>query len=119
MLFLGLSFNTAYPDVIRTASPAKLPEYMASGRPILVHAPQGSHVARYGREGSFCEVVAVPDDDRLREGIMRVLSDSQLAKERAARAQELVRQFHKVSRVRERFSRLLESVPGGAGDVER
>jgi glycosyltransferase involved in cell wall biosynthesis len=116
LLFLGLSFNTAYPDVIRTASPAKLPEYMASGRPILIHAPEGSHVARYGREGGFCEVVDVADDDELQAGIVRVLSDPQLAEERAVRAQELARQVHEVSRVRERFSRLLESVSREAGD---
>lgn len=117
VLFLGLSFNSAYPDVIRTASPAKLPEYMASGSPILVHAPRGSHVAEYGREGGFAEVIDVPDDDALRAGIVRVLSDAQLAKERAARAQVLVRQRHEASRVREEFCRLLEllvRVPTGA-----
>jgi hypothetical protein len=110
VLFLGLSFDSAYPDVIRTASPAKLPEYMASGRPILVHAPRGSHVAEYARDGDFAEVVDVPEDDKLRQGILRVFSDAHLAEERSARAQELVRQRHEVSQVRAEFGRLLEPV---------
>jgi hypothetical protein len=111
VLFLGLSFDTSYPDVIRTASPAKLPEYMASGRPILIHAPRGSHVAKYGREADFAEVIDVPDDNELRNGIVRILSDVQLAKDRAVRALELVHERHEPSRVLEEFCRLLEALP--------
>jgi glycosyltransferase involved in cell wall biosynthesis len=110
VLFLGLGFETAHPDVIRTAAPAKLPEYMASGRPILVHAPRGSHVAEYGREAGFAEVVDVPEEEALRAAVLRLLEDAELAGRRAARAQELVRERHEASRVREEFCRLLESV---------
>jgi glycosyltransferase involved in cell wall biosynthesis len=111
VLFLGLGFETAHPDVIRTAAPAKLPEYMASGRPILVHAPRGSHVAEYGREAGFAEVVDVPDEQALRVALLRLLEDAELAGARAARALELVRDRHEASRVRQEFCRLLESVP--------
>jgi glycosyltransferase involved in cell wall biosynthesis len=111
VLFLGLGFETGHPDVIRTAAPAKLPEYMASGRPILVHAPRGSHVAEYGREAGFAEVVDVPDEQALRVALLRLLEDAELAGARAARALELVRDRHEASRVRQEFCRLLESVP--------
>jgi glycosyltransferase involved in cell wall biosynthesis len=110
VLFLGLGFETAYPDVIQTAAPAKLPEYMASGRPILVHAPRGSHVAEYGREGGFAEVVDVPDDEALRTAIVRLLQDDELVRARVTRAQELVHERHEAARVREEFRRLLESL---------
>jgi glycosyltransferase involved in cell wall biosynthesis len=110
VLFLGLGFDTAHPDVIRTASPAKLPEYMASGRPILIHAPAGSHVAKYGREGGFAEVVDIPDDEALRAAVMRLFEDEELARTRAARAQELVQVRHEASQVREEFRSLLESL---------
>ncbi|HJU37621.1 MAG TPA: glycosyltransferase [Gaiellaceae bacterium] len=110
VLFLGLGFETAYPEIIRTAAPAKLPEYMASGRPILVHAPRGSHVAEYGREAGFAEVVDTPDEQALRAALLRLLEDPELAAGRAARAQELVRERHEAARVRDEFCRLLESV---------
>jgi hypothetical protein len=110
VLFLGLGFDTPHPDVIRTASPAKLPEYMASGRPILVHAPRGSHVAEYAREERFAEVADTPDDDELRAALIHVLSDLETANERAARAQELVSERHDASHVREGFCRFLESL---------
>ena len=110
MLFLGLGFETAHPAVIRTAAPAKLPEYMASGRPILVHAPRGSHFADYVREAGFAEVVDVPEEEALRAALLRLLEDAELAGRRAARARELVLERHEASHVREEFCRLLESV---------
>lgn len=39
ILFLPLAFNSIYPNIIRTSSPGKMGEYLASGRPVLVHAP--------------------------------------------------------------------------------
>lgn len=110
VLFLGLGFDTAHPDVIRTASPAKLPEYMASGRPILIHAPAGSHVAEYGREGGFAEVVDIADDEALRAAVLRVVEDEELAQKRTARAQELVHARHEASSVRAELRSLLESL---------
>jgi glycosyltransferase involved in cell wall biosynthesis len=109
VLFLGLGFETAHPAVIRTASPAKLPEYMAAGRPIVVHAPAGSHVAEYGREGGFAEVADVPDDEALRASLVRVLEDEELSAQRVARAEQLVHERHEASRVRDELRRLLES----------
>src|SRR5207237_922682 len=98
------------PDVVRTASPAKLPEYMASGTPILIHAPRGSHVAEYAREGEFGEVVDAADDERLAAGVRRVLDDPGAAAARAQRARRLAERRHDVEVVRERFHELLEAL---------
>ena len=63
VLFLGLSLSSDHPAIVRTATPARLVEYMASGRPPLVHAPTGSHVAEYARREDFAEVVDVADPE--------------------------------------------------------
>ena len=47
ILFLPLAFESPIPEVIRTSSPGKLGEYLASGRPVLAHAPADSFVANY------------------------------------------------------------------------
>ena len=39
VLFLPLAFESPYPSLIRTSNPGKMGEYLAAGRPILVHAP--------------------------------------------------------------------------------
>jgi hypothetical protein len=107
-LFLGLSLDSRRPEVIRTATPVRLVEYMASGRPILVHAPSGSHVADYARSEDFAEVVDVESDEGLAEGIRAVMADPLRAAERAGRARALVEERHAAPVVRRQFRELLE-----------
>ena len=52
ILFLPLSFHSPYPEVIKTSAPGKMGEYLASGRPILVHAPRIHQISDPG-EGLF------------------------------------------------------------------
>ena len=72
-LFLGLSFDSPHPEVIATATPARLPEYMASGRPLLVHSPAGSHAAEYARSEDFAEAVDQPDEQLLGQALRRLI----------------------------------------------
>lgn len=50
LLFLPLSWNSKAPQIIETASPGKFTEYMSSGRPMLIHAPEYAYVSRYARQ---------------------------------------------------------------------
>jgi glycosyltransferase involved in cell wall biosynthesis len=107
---VGLSFASKHPSIVATASPAKLPEYMASGTPILVHAPRGSHVAEYAREGGFAEVVDSPDEEMLAAALLRLIDDEEHAAKLAAKARRLAEQRHALEHVRERFAAVLERV---------
>lgn len=87
VLFLGLSFNTAHPEVVKTAAPARFPEYLATGVPMIVHAPAGSHVARRAAELDAALVVDQPSDDILERAVRLVLSDPRTARWHAKRGQ--------------------------------
>jgi glycosyltransferase involved in cell wall biosynthesis len=50
VLFLPLAFGSEIQAALRTAAPMKLGEYLASGRPILVHAPADSFVVQHFRK---------------------------------------------------------------------
>lgn len=108
VLFLGLSHGSSHPEVIRTATPARLMEYMASGRPLLVHAPRGSHAAEYARRNDFAAVVDQPDDGALAQGLREVLDEPVRAAERAARARRLALERHDVAEVRRGLERILD-----------
>jgi glycosyltransferase involved in cell wall biosynthesis len=84
-----------------------LPEYMASGTPILVHAPAGSHVAEYARREDFAELVDQADDDALAAGIRRVVADSAQRTRRARRARELALERHAARPVALRLREIL------------
>lgn len=88
LLFLGLSFHTSYPDIVRTAAPARFPEYLAAGTPMIVHAPAGSHVARRARALDLARVVDQPSDEALADAIREVLGDPEAAARRIVRARD-------------------------------
>lgn len=73
VLFLPLSFRSAIPEVIRTSAPGKMGEYLASGRPVLVHAPVDAFVSRYFRENRCGVVVDVDDAAVLADALRRLL----------------------------------------------
>jgi glycosyltransferase involved in cell wall biosynthesis len=112
LLFVGLSLHSPHPEVILTATPARLAEYMASGRPLLVHAPAGSHAAEYARREDFAAVVDEADYAALSRGLRTVLESPDLAIERARRARRLAVERHDASRVAAELRRVLDRVAG-------
>lgn len=91
ILFLPLSFTWKSPEIIRTASPSKMPEYLAAGRPILVHAPDYSYVSNYAREEGFGLVVDQLDSGLLRQAILDLKHDGELCHRLVTKAQEVAK----------------------------
>lgn len=94
VLFLGLSFEAAAALAARTSTPARLPEYMASGTPILVHAPPGSHVAEYVRREGFGALVDRDDPDLLASALAELLDGADTAAERVRTGRRLALERH-------------------------
>ena len=113
VLFLGLSLHSDHPEIVRTATPARLVEYMASGRPLLVHAPAGSHVAEYARREDFAEVVDSADAEALLAALRRVLEDGDLSAARGARARQIAVRRHDAARVGAAFAAILDGLHAG------
>lgn len=78
ILFLPLSFRSKFPEVIKTSAPGKIGEYLASNRPILVHAPEDSFVSSYFRKYNCGLVVDQDDPLLLSQAIKRLIEDTQL-----------------------------------------
>lgn len=88
ILFLPLSINSPHPDIVRTAMPGKMGEYLASGRPILVHAPPDSYIAWYFRHHECGLVVDENDPAQLARAIDSLLNDANLRERLGTRARE-------------------------------
>ena len=111
LLVLGLSFDTDHPEVVRTATPARLPEYLASGVRVLVqHAPAGSHAARQVRRWDVAEVVDEPEVGAVIEAIESIRADASTCAQRAARARRYAVEQHGASVVTIAFMELLASL---------
>jgi glycosyltransferase involved in cell wall biosynthesis len=89
VLYLPMSFGAKGRHIIETAQPAKSVEYMASGVPVLVHAPAHAFVSRYAREHDIAIVVDQPGPDELRRALVALISDRTDAQRKATRAAAL------------------------------
>jgi len=110
ILFLALSFDEHgynYPTIVRTASPSKLPEYLAAGRPILVYAPKESYYARYARKGGFALVVEKPDIEQLRQAVQTLQRDKALRQRLVSNAYRFAKQHHDSRKVSVQLQNLL------------
>jgi glycosyltransferase involved in cell wall biosynthesis len=108
LLFLPLAFNSPYPDLVRTSATTKLGEYLATGRPVLVHAPPDSFVSWYFREHDCGVLVDRLDPAALAEAIKNVLGDDALRQRLGARAWERARSDFDINAARSKFWNLLE-----------
>lgn len=103
ILFLPLAFQSPFPEVIKTSAPAKMGEYLASGRPILAHAPEGSFVSWYLREHACGLVVDRGDPAPLAAAIRHLRADEALRHTLCARARDRVRVDFSIDAARAAF----------------
>lgn len=94
LLFLPLSWGTKAPEIIATATPGKLTDYLASGRPMLVHAPDDSYVSRFTREHGTGIVVDRDDVRALADAIREFLRDPSAADRYAGNALRIFGERH-------------------------
>jgi glycosyltransferase involved in cell wall biosynthesis len=107
VLFLPLAFDSPFPSIIRTSNPGKMGEYLASGRPILVHAPRGSFVAEYFREHGCGVLVDRLDPAALAGAVDRLLTDGELRRRVVCAAWERAIADYDIERAREAFARVV------------
>ncbi len=81
ILFLPFSFSPESFPVIRTSSPAKLGDYLASGTPILAHVPSNTFVNWYLNKHHCGIVVDQEDNHKLIQSINTLISNDTLRKE--------------------------------------
>ena len=78
ILYLPMAFEQLPPEIIRTASPGKMSEYLAVGKPILVHAPGYSYVSNYAKREGWGYVVNEPGSLGLRKAILQLITEEEL-----------------------------------------
>jgi len=107
ILFLPLAFNSIYPNIIRTSSPGKMGEYLASGRPVLVHAPADSFISKYFKKHNCGIVVDTNSIEQLSQAIMEIIGDENLRKNICKNAKLCAKRDFSIGNVQPKFINLL------------
>ncbi len=79
LLFLPLSFDTPYPELIRTSAPGKFGEYLAAATPMVIHAPAGSFPVDFARHHGCAAICTEPNAGALADTIAALAADPQRA----------------------------------------
>lgn len=107
ILFLPLSVTSPHPEIVRTAAPGKMGEFLAARRPILVHAPPDSFLAWYFRRHECGLVVDRDDPEELARALRRLMAEPDLRRRLSERAWERAQADFDLTQARARFDALL------------
>lgn len=109
ILYLPLAFRSAIPEVVATSLPLKFGEYLASGRPILCHAPPDSFAVEFVRRHECGVTVDTNDPAVLAATITNLLGDKALQQKICQRAVSLARREFSVESARAGFLNIVEA----------
>jgi hypothetical protein len=104
--YLPIAFLPGFGELARLAFPSKLGNFLAAGRPVLVHAPEGSTSMRFARAHGFGETCTSMQVESLGEALARICDPSRHAQ--CLEAVERTRQrFFTPAVMRSAFARFL------------
>ena len=78
ILFLPEAFHSTMPKMVQHNFPTKALEYMISGTPILVHAPNDSYLSYCAKKYDWALVVDREDENEIVNAVTRLLNDDAL-----------------------------------------
>ena len=110
LLFLPLSWDTKSPDIIATASPGKFTDYLASGRPMLVHAPDYSYIVKYVNKHHIGLIVDQNDTQLLAETMRQFFKKPLLAQTYINQALEIFQQEYDAVKNAQKMMRILNDI---------
>ncbi len=112
VLLLPFAFEPGQREVVSTSFPTKTADYLASGVPVLVHAPPYATVSRLARAEGWAEVVDEPCIDLLRTALQKLMNDNERRQSLKSEALRVARQRHDLTARRAAF---LDSIRAAAG----
>jgi glycosyltransferase involved in cell wall biosynthesis len=110
LLYLPLSWGTKGPSIIATATPGKFTDYLASGRPMLIHAPDYAYVAQYSKKHKLGLVVDRNDVSELAKTIREFLRNPLQGQQLIQNALHIFYQNHQATKNARKLMSLLTKI---------
>jgi glycosyltransferase involved in cell wall biosynthesis len=107
MLVLANDFNSKAINFLRFSMPTKAPEYMISGTPVLVYAPQETAVSKFFSLNNCGYCVTSQGREELSKAIHYMLSNEEYRRQISENAVNLAQKRFNADTVKEKFHRTL------------
>lgn len=103
LLYFPLGFDKKTKKIYSVSMSTKISEYMISGVPILVHAPEYSAYYYYANEGKWGYVLKSKKKNDLINSLVELIQDERLREYLGLRAKSLAIQNHNAEIIRDNF----------------
>ncbi len=110
LLVLPLNFDQRSTTYLGYSFQTKVPEYMASGTPILVYGPVENPNVRYANQHQWAALVDRQDKKLLTDALQRLMTDQNWRQQLGQRARELALQNHNANTIRPQFQQIIWDV---------
>lgn len=107
LLFLPLDFTAKGLRFARFSIPTKATEYMLSGTPVFVMAPEETAVNRFFKNNSCGFCVSSPKEEKILEGIRFIIRNEEYRNQISRNAVNLAREKFDATAVRQEFQNML------------
>jgi FkbM family methyltransferase len=109
-LLIAYNFDKLSQTYVRYSMANKLPEYLASGTPVIAHGPPNSATISYVRERACAHIIDQQDSDIVRAKIRELATSYELRKSLAKAGRYTAFKYHNLATIRNRLRQLLETV---------
>jgi glycosyltransferase involved in cell wall biosynthesis len=108
-LLLPYDFTPKSIKYIRYSMPTKAPEYMVSGTPIIIFAPEVTAIVKYAKEYEWAEVITENKISVIKESIRQLLKNKDLRQRIARNAIKTAEKNHNSTDVKNQFQQVIIS----------
>lgn len=109
-LILPYDFSLKSIKYVQYSMPTKAPEYMISGTPIIIFAPEVTAIVKYAKEYNWAKIVTVNNINDLSKAIMQLIQDKEERQKISQFAKITAEERHNSIKVTNDFRTLLCSL---------
>jgi glycosyltransferase involved in cell wall biosynthesis len=115
VLILPYDFDEESIKFIKYSMPTKAPEYMASGTPIIIFAPEDTALVQYAQRFHWAIIVTENNVDILVDKLVSLLKNKSLRQETALQAKTIAAEKHDTNKVAMDFQNIIFSTVHNSG----
>jgi glycosyltransferase involved in cell wall biosynthesis len=109
-LYLPYDFSKESIKFIKYSMPTKAPEYMVSGTPIIMFAPEETALVQAAKSGNWAKVITENDIDKLLKAVIQLLTNEGERKQIALNAVKIAETKFNSKTVRNNFRETIASI---------
>ena len=109
-LILPYDFSVKSIQFIKYSMPTKASEFMISGTPIIIFAPEETAIVKYARNYHWAKIITENNSEKLVESIKSLILNKDERQQYAQNAIRIADQNHKASKITKEFREVISSL---------